>query len=217
MNNLPKLQIALDDQMLSEAIKTMQLVYKEIDIIEIGTILCCSEGMSTVKNLKAMYPDKIILADIKIADAGEILSKMVFDAGADWTTVICCAPIDTVKAALKEAKKRNKDIQIELTGSWTFEQAKQWKEVGVEQVVYHRGRDAQAAGQTWDVHDLNNIERLINMGFKVSVTGGITVKDLKLFKDMAINIFIAGRSIRDSKDPLEAAKEFKTAIKKYWG
>ena len=51
-------------------------------------------------------------------------------------------------SALKEAAKRGAahDVQIELTGYWTWEQAQQWRDAGIQQVVYHRSRDAQAAG-----------------------------------------------------------------------
>ena len=72
-----------------------------------------------------------------------------FEANADWVTVICCADINTTKGALDVAKEFNGDVQIELTGYWSWEQAQEWREAGVQQVVYHRSRDAQAAGVAW--------------------------------------------------------------------
>lgn len=214
--NLPMLQIALDNLTLADALKSTRLVYEAIDVIEVGTILCCAEGMSAVRNLRALYPDKILLADIKAADAGKILADMVFNAGANWMTVICCAPIATVEQALKEAKLRGGDVQIELTGTWDFEQAKEWRATGIEQVVYHRGRDAQAAGQGWSQEDIDKIKQLADMGFKVTVTGGLVIEDLPLFKEIPIYVFIAGRSIRDTENPLAAAREFQNAIAQYW-
>lgn len=64
-------------------------------------------------------------------------------------TVICCADINTTKGALDVAKEFNGDVQIELTGYWTREQAQEWRDAGIQQVVYHRSRDAQAAGVAW--------------------------------------------------------------------
>ncbi len=214
---VPLLQIALDNTSFSDAVRTTRLVYEEIDVIEVGTILCCAEGMSAVRNFKALYPDKIILADIKIADAGNILSRLAFDSGADWTTVICCADIATVKSALREARPRGCDVQIELTGAWTLEQAEQWREAGIKQVVYHRSRDAQAAGQAWGEKDLELIRRLADMGFEITLTGGLVPEDLPLFKGIPIKVFIAGRAIRDAEDPVAAAREFKRVIAQYWG
>ena len=208
----PLLQIALDNNTLSDAIRSISRVGHEVDIIEAGTILCLAEGMEAVRCLRALYPNKIILADTKCADAGGTVAKNCADAGADWMTVICSATIPTMKAALKEVK----DLQVELYGDWTFEHAKQWKEAGLSQAVYHQSRDALLAGETWGEKDLNKIRKLVEMGFKVSVTGGLEKETLKLFKGIDVYTFIAGRGIREASDPAQAAREFKEEIDKYW-
>ena len=208
----PLLQIALDNNTLSDAIRSISQVGHEVDIIEAGTILCLAEGMEAVRCLRALYPNKIILADTKCADAGGTVAKNCADAGADWMTVICSATIPTMKAALKEVK----DLQVELYGDWTFEHAKQWKEAGLSQAVYHQSRDALLAGETWGEKDLNKIRKLVEMGFKVSVTGGLEKETLKLFKGIDVYTFIAGRGIREAADPAQAAREFKEEIDKYW-
>lgn len=208
----PLLQIALDNNTLSDAIRSISQVGHEVDIIEAGTILCLAEGMEAVRCLRALYPNKIILADTKCADAGGTVAKNCADAGADWMTVICSATIPTMKAALKEVK----DLQVELYGDWTFEHAKQWKDAGLSQAVYHQSRDALLAGETWGEKDLNKIRKLVEMGFKVSVTGGLEKETLKLFKGIDVYTFIAGRGIREASDPAQAAREFKEEIDKYW-
>ena len=208
----PLLQIALDNNTLSDAIRSISQVGHEVDVIEAGTILCLAEGMEAVRCLRALYPDKTILADTKCADAGGTVAKNCADAGADWMTVICSATIPTMKAALKEVK----DLQVELYGDWTFEHAKQWKEAGLSQVVYHQSRDALLAGETWGEKDLNKIKQLVEMGFKVAVTGGLEKETLKLFKGIDVYTFIAGRGIREASDPAQAARDFKEEIAKYW-
>lgn len=96
------------------------------------------------------------------------------------------------------AKEFNGDVQIELTGYWTWEQAQEWRDAGIGQVRYHRSRDAQAAGVAWGEADISAIKRLSEMGFKVTVTGGLALEDLPLFRGIPIHVFIAGRSIRDA-------------------
>ncbi|WP_040181457.1 3-keto-L-gulonate-6-phosphate decarboxylase UlaD [Klebsiella pneumoniae] len=196
--SLPMLQVALDNQTLASAYETTRLIAEEVDIIEVGTILCVGEGVRAVRDLKALYPHKIVLADAKIADAGKILSRMCFEANADWVTVICCADINTAKGALDVAKEFNGDVQIELTGFWTWEQA-------------------QAAGVAWSEADISAIKRLSDMGFKVTVTGGLALEDLPLFAGIPVHVFIAGRSIRDAASPVEAARQFKRSIAQLWG
>lgn len=214
---LPMLQVALDNQTLSDAYETTRLIAEEVDIIEVGTILCVGEGVRAVRDLKALYPHKIVLADAKIADAGKILSRMCFEANADWVTVICCADINTAGGALEVAKEYGGDVQIELTGHWTWAQAQAWHDAGIQQVVYHRSRDAQAAGVAWGDQDILAIQRLNDMGFKVTVTGGLALEDLPMFKAIPIHVFIAGRSIRDAVSPVEAARQFKRSIAEIWG
>lgn len=216
--SLPLLQLALDNTSLEEALVSTRILAEELDVIEAGTVLCCTAGIQAVKALRALYPNHIIVADIKVADAGALLSKvMISECGANWMTVICAAPIATFETALKEAKKYpGGDIQAELFGNWTFEEAAEWKKAGIKQAIYHRGRDAQAAGQTWGEADISKIARLAEMGFEVSVTGGLETSDLKLFKGIPIKAFIAGRNLRDARDPVTAARSFKEEIAKWW-
>jgi len=213
---LPKLQIALDNLSLTEAIQTLRNVANEIDVIEVGTILLYSEGKRAIEYIKGMYPEKIVVADTKIADAGKVIASMMFDAGADCVTVICCAELATIEGALELANSRGKDIQIELTGYWTFEQAIQWQQLGVRQLVYHRSRDTITSGANWGANDLEKLERLSQMGFSLTVAGGITVQHIKQFQNLPIHVFIAGRSIRDAADPKTEASKLKKEIMKYW-
>lgn len=81
--HLPMLQVALDNLSMAAAYDTTRLIAAEVDIIEVGTILCVAEGVRAVRDLKALYPDRIVLADAKIADAGQILARMCFEANAD--------------------------------------------------------------------------------------------------------------------------------------
>lgn len=75
-------------------------------------------------------------------------------------------------------------------------------------MIYHQSRDALLAGGSWGEKDLNKVQELIDLGFEVSVTGGLTVETLELFQTMAVATFIAGRGITESKNPEQAAKDF---------
>ncbi len=86
----PMLQIALDNLTIEDAIASAKKVEKYIDVIEVGTILIGFRGQkSLLKRLKKAFPNKIIVADGKIADAGKVFGKMFFENGADFTTCIC--------------------------------------------------------------------------------------------------------------------------------
>lgn len=216
---LPLLQVALDETSLEDAVKSVKQYGHVIDIVEVGTILHYAEGAKATSVLRQMYPNKILLDDIKGADAGKTLAEICFKAGADTMTAICSADTNTMIAMLKVAKSygENKDVQVELYGDWTFEHAQNWIDAGLTQVVYHRSRDAELAGKKWSNDDLSKIAKLIEMGLKVTITGGLNVEDLVLFQDLAIHCVIAGRSIRGAVNPEQAALDFKTEIARIWG
>lgn len=212
----PLLQVALDTLDIPAALEATRALAPAVDVLEVGTILCYAEGARAVACLRALYPEHIILADLKAADAGTTVAEIVFSQGASWMTVICCAPYATMAAALTVAKKYGGDVQIELYGEWTFEQAAKWLELGLTQAIYHRGRDAELAGQKWGESDLTKIRKLAEMGFDVSVTGGLNPEDLGIFEGIPVKCFIAGRGLYGAEDPAQAARAFKEAINKYW-
>lgn len=209
----PNLQIALDNSTLASAVASIREAGPIVDIVEVGTILCLQEGAEAIRVMRAMFPEKIVIADTKCADAGGTVAKNCKEAGADWMTVICAATLPTMKAAQKEIKT----LQVELYGDWTLTQAKSWHDIGIDQVIYHQSRDALLAGETWGEADLKKVQTLIDMGFKVSVTGGLEIETLELFRGLDVYTFIAGRGITSKSDPKKAAQDFIDEIKRIWG
>lgn len=209
----PMLQVALDTDTTAQALNVARQVSDVVDVVEAGTLLIYQEGMDAVSDLRAIAPDKIVLADAKCADAGGHIGKVVKEHGADWLTCINAATVPTMANAQKEI-----EVQVELYEGWdNKERAQEWLDNGIDQVVYHQSRDAKFAGQTWGEKDLNSVKSLIDMGFKVSVTGGVKPEVLKLFKGLPVYCFIAGRAIHGADDPHAAALEFKNEIDRIWG
>jgi 3-dehydro-L-gulonate-6-phosphate decarboxylase len=216
--SIPLLQLALDYISLPPAIAMAVKVAPHVDVIEIGTPLCKAAGIDAVRAIREVCPDKLILADLKTPDVGGLEAKMAFDAGADMMTVIGGAPLATVESALQVAQQMGKEMLMELTGVRDIvARAKEWKQVGVQRMVYHRGWDEQAFHREWSEDDKHTIRQLIDMGFKVTVTGGITAELLPFFQDLAVSIIIAGRAIHKAKDPAASALEMRSAIARLWG
>ena len=214
---IPKLQIALDYISLPPALVMAALVAPEVDIIEIGTPLCKAAGIEAIRAIREICPDKLILADFKTPDVGGLEAAMAFDAGADMITVIGGAAIATVKEALAVTRERGKEMLMELTGIRDIlARATEWREIGVERLVYHREWDAQSAGREWEEEDKVIIRKLIDMGYKVTVTGGLTLDLLPFFADLPVSVLICGRSIREQPDPRAAAREIRLAIARLW-
>ena len=210
---LPKLQVACDHSDLPSALADIVAVGDIVDILEVGTVLLLQTGEEAIKCFRALFPDKTIVADPKCADAGTTVAKNCKIAGANIMTCICSASIATMIAADKEID----EVQVELYGDWTYEQAKKWLDAGIDQAIYHQSRDALLAGETWGSKDLDKVKKLIEMGFRVSVTGGLDTNTLELFRGVDVYTFIAGRSITGASNPQKAALEFKEKIVEIWG
>lgn len=224
MKSQPLLQIALDSLDLKQALNDARQAADWVDVIEVGTILACAEGMNAVRLLRHLYPQHILVCDLKTTDAGAILAKMAFEAGADWLTVSAAAHPATMAAAKKVADAWNqahpealpKEIQIELYGNWTIEDAQTWLDLGIKQAIYHRSRDAELSGLGWTDEDLQKMKRLEALGIELSITGGIVPEEIHRFQDIKkAKVFIAGRALVGEQGQATAAA-IRQEIQRYW-
>ncbi|MER0304104.1 3-keto-L-gulonate-6-phosphate decarboxylase UlaD [Vibrio vulnificus] len=211
----PMIQIALDQTNLTDAIAVASNVHSYVDVIEVGTILAFAEGMNAVSTLRENHPDHILVCDMKTTDGGAILARMAFEAGADWITVSAAAHIATIEACKKVADEFNGEIQIEIYGNWTMQDAQAWVDLGITQAIYHRSRDAELAGVGWTEADLNKMRQLSQLGLELSITGGIVPEDIYLFEGIKAKTFIAGRALAGEQGQ-QTAEALKAQINSYW-
>ncbi|MDN2664862.1 3-keto-L-gulonate-6-phosphate decarboxylase UlaD [Psychromonas sp. 14N.309.X.WAT.B.A12] len=211
----PLLQMALDATELEVALASVEDVAAHLDVIEVGTILAFAHGVESVQALRNKYPEHIIVCDMKITDASAILAKLAMQAGANWVTVSAAAHIETIRSAKKVTDQFNGEVQIELYGHWTLDDAKDWVEMGITQAIYHRSRDAELAGVNWTEADLKKMQSLSDLGIELSITGGIVPEDVHLFQEISVKAFIAGRALA-GENGVEIAGQFARQITKYW-
>lgn len=218
MSTLPRLQIALDTTDMPTALGPLNKAIDHIDIIECGTILILSEGLHAVRAIRALYPDTPILADVRIAEAGSKISRLAFEAGATLVSCVAGASMTTIEQVCAVAKEFGGEVQVELADEWyDVERARAWHNVGVEHVIVKRSRDKEAAGDlSWNPNDIARVAELADIGFTVTITGGVSPKDLPVFAGSPVGIVIAGRSIVAAENPAEAAAELRTAIAEVW-
>lgn len=213
MSQIPRLQLALDTQNLSHALDVLQQTYQLIDIIEIGTLLCLSEGLNAVRTVRELYPAHTLVADIRIVRAGGKIAKMVFDAGADLVTVVAEAPVSTLEAVCTVAKDSKKEVQIELGETLGPDQPALWKELSVTQVIYHSNTEVSGTGQSrWPDKSLALLAELCHMGFQATATGGIKPETIAIFSGIPLSVIIAGRAIWASDSPEDSARAIREAI-----
>ena len=109
-----KLQIALDDLTLEQALSLMNEIRDYVDIIEIGTPFVYQYGMEAVRVMKQNFPDKEVLADMKIMDAGAYESEEALAVGADYVTVLGVTDNLTIKGCVEAAEKYGKEVVVDM-------------------------------------------------------------------------------------------------------
>ena len=214
----PRLQIALDTLDLPSALGPLQKAAPHVDIIECGTILILCEGYHAVRAIRALFPDKRILADVRIAEAGSKIARLAFEAGADLVSCVAGASMATIKQVCAVAAEFGGEVQVELADEWYDpERARAWRQAGVEHVIVKRSRDREASGDlSWKPEDLDRVDELTGMGFTVTITGGISAADLPDFAGRRVRIVIAGRSIVAASDPAAAAGQLRRSLDEVW-
>ena len=83
-----KLQLALDTFALDAALDVARRDRDYVDILEMGTPFLMEYGMEAVRRFRNAFPEKHILADAKIMDAGRLEVATALRAGADTVTVL---------------------------------------------------------------------------------------------------------------------------------
>jgi len=79
----PVLQVALDFTEIKRALKVAtEASAAGIDWLEAGTPLIKSEGLNALRMLRKQFPDKKIIADMKIMDTGRVEAEIAFKSGA---------------------------------------------------------------------------------------------------------------------------------------
>lgn len=206
------LQLALDETDLAVALDVAQQTATSVDVIEVGTLLLAAEGVHAVRALRAAHPEHTIVADLRIMRAGRALAEIAFGAGADWVSVMAEAPMETIAAVVEVADSNDGEVQVELGDSWTDADLAAWAELGVRHVIMHRSHEAEGAVDAWSDADFEAITQAHGHGLKVSVTGGMTLEEIRRFVDVPVTVFIAGRAIRRAVDPDVMARAFSSAI-----
>ena len=214
----PRLQIALDTLDLPTALGPLQQAAPYVDVIECGTILVLCEGFHAVRAIRALFPDKQILADVRIAEAGSKIARLAFEAGADLVSCVAGASMSTIRQVCQVADELGGEVQVELADEWfDAERARAWRQAGVEHVIVKRSRDREASGDlSWRSEDMDRVDELAAMGFTVTITGGVGPADLPAFAGRAVGIVIAGRAIVAAEEPAHAAAELRATLEEVW-
>lgn len=206
-----KIQLALDDISLTEALALVDNIYEYIDIIEIGTPFIIKEGVKCIKSFRERFPDKEILADLKIMDAGYYEAESAFKIGANYITVLGVTDLITIKECKEVAKKYDANVVVDMICvSDLPKKIKELEELDVDYIAVHVGVDQQALGRR-PIDDLKVMKQYVTKT-KIAVAGGINAETIDEYLKLSPDIIIIGSGIVHASDPIEAIQKIRKSI-----
>ncbi|MCG2735041.1 MAG: orotidine 5'-phosphate decarboxylase [Candidatus Methanoperedenaceae archaeon] len=179
-----------------------------VDWIEAGTPLIKSEGMNAVRQLKAAFPDRVILADMKTIDTGAMEIEMAAKAGADIVILMGSADDSTIMDAVRAARKYGVKLMADLiSADDPANRAVQLADMGIDYINVHSGIDQQMTGNDPVKH-----LKKFKVNVPVAVAGGLDAKSAAKAVVSGARIVIVGGNIVRSSNVTAAAKAIRRSI-----
>ncbi|WP_282154513.1 3-hexulose-6-phosphate synthase [Cytobacillus gottheilii] len=205
-----KLQLALDTCNTEEALQIVREVESFIDIVEIGTPMIMHYGMEPVQKVSEQYPDKRIIADLKIMDAGEFEADIAFNAGASIVSVMGITHNETIQGAVRSARKANGKVLADMMCVVNLEErAKELVELGVDYICVHTAHDVQGTQSPFaslaKVQDSVGSERC-------AIAGGLNKESVHRVLEYSPEIIIVGNGITGQENKSQVAKQIKDLV-----
>lgn len=181
-----------------------------MDWIEVGTPLIKSEGMDAIRQIRKNFPDRTIVADMKVADTGAMEVEMAAKAGADIVVILGSADNSTVLESIRAAKKYGAKIMADLISfSEPVSRSKELQDLGVDYINVHAGIDQQMMGQD----SLSIMKQVVqNVSIPVAVAGGLDAEFCAEAVLAGASIVIVGGNITRSSDVLSSARAIRDSV-----
>ncbi len=205
------LQVALD---ILELKRALQIARESLaggaDWIEVGTPLIKSEGMQAVRSMRDLFPDSVIVADMKVADTGTMEVEMAAKAGANIVCVLAEADDSVIAEAIRAARLYGIRIMADLINvKDPVGRAAELEAMGVDIICAHAGIDQQMTGK-------NSLELLTslsgNVRIPLAIAGGIDAQTAGEAVRIGADIVIVGGRITRSADVTASTREIRSEL-----
>ena len=207
----PVLQVALDFENLDRAVRAArEAVEGGADWVEAGTPLIKSEGLDAVRELKKQFPDRRIVADMKVMDTGAFEVEIAAKAGADLISVLGAADDGTIAEAVRGGELYGAEVIVDLLGVPDPRvRARRVAELGAAAVCLHTGIDMQMQGRG-PFAEL--AEMAADCPVPIAVAGGLNSETVAQAARAGASILIVGGAITKAPDIRAATGQIREAI-----
>ena len=211
MTTRPLLQVALDFVDLERALTLAdEAVAGGADWLEAGTPLIKSVGFDALRRLKARFPAHVIVADLKIMDAGRIEVEYAAKAGAGVVTVLAAASDTTIAECVESARQYGVKVAADLINiADPVRRARELAALGVDFLDVHTPIDVQMQG-FFPFDTLKAIAGEVDI--PLIVAGGISSETAPLAVANGAAVVIVGGAITKAQDAAAATRDIRKAL-----
>lgn len=212
---MTRIQLALDIGGSAKLLELAERVSPFVDWIEAGTPLILAEGIGVVGRLREHLPDKPIVADLKIIDAGAHEADLAFSSGAAFVTVLGVASDATVMEVVRSARRAGARVIADMLSVVDpLARAKELGQMGVDFICLHTGADEASEG-------LDPVAEAVaefhHESAHLVVAGGISPQRLPRLREVHPAVVVVGRAITEAEDPVRVAAGMRQTVDAWAG
>jgi 3-keto-L-gulonate-6-phosphate decarboxylase len=148
----PIVQVSIDVPTVEQAIEIGHMAVRAgVDLLEFGTPIVLYEGLSVLDRFKTAFPDRPVLADVKIVDGARKYVVSAAEKGADFVTICGVASDASIHEALAGQRDTGITVMVDLYATPDpVQRAIEVVGMGAQVVLVHYGGDARAEDPTAD-------------------------------------------------------------------
>ncbi|MGC8777659.1 MAG: orotidine 5'-phosphate decarboxylase / HUMPS family protein, partial [Candidatus Caldatribacteriaceae bacterium] len=180
----------------------VQRLYREVDIVEVGTPMLLRYGLEVVSEIKNLVGEKPIFADAKIVDAGRYETEMVLSSGADMVSVLGGASFLTLKEAKEVCEQKGAKLvvdTIDLEAPSPQRVEALWA-IRPDYLVLHLPSDLAREGQSFE--EAMRDSPFLQKPFSFMVAGGLRRESLPgVLRVVWPHIVVVGSAVTASPWP----------------
>ena len=204
----PIVQVSIDVTTLEEALALARdAVGAGVDWLEAGTPLLLGEGVRSVRELRAAFPDVPIVADLKAMDGAGLEAEMMFQAGANMTVVMGQAHDASIAAQVKTARRYGGKVMCDVMVCPDKPgRARQAQDLGVDYIIVHTGFDER--NMRPGLSPLDDLPAVLAaVDIPVQAVGGLSVEQALQTLEMGAQIVVFGAPLVISGSAFKGADQ----------
>jgi len=193
---------AFDIPSLEQTIKIGRELKPFFNTFYLSSPLILNNGAEAIKQFKTLFPSVTIIVSSNIIDYEKTNSKILFEAGADWVTVMAGAPKHIIHSLCKAAKQFNKKVLINVTDAVSIGQISlEAKSLGADGLIIKLPESEDSSYTFFDQWDMARS----NTTLPIYIFGNITPAQIQQYLTLQPAGFIIKKRFTLAESPKQEA------------